>query len=289
MIHWDKPRKGPSKLQSIPANAYNRGEITEPCYPESPNETAAVFWTHQNLADFRENPNHLRDQQVPKKNSRFWIYPWNWNLPKGCPWILCLQENVSKCPFLSEFFLTFHGGSCDTWSVLWFRTRFQNPDNQPADSTITPNKKVEQSWFCSCRSNHYGWRDVCSPQLDAKSLRFVQPIIQEFVKYRFIFSELPHWIVLFSGFLQPFIPLFCLAALHNPRNPEFEKQFAWYGWWKKSGIHQLRLVVYPTIYKVLYIPGGCLGFLPSTVVMREMLTISINPKKIRSGTTSSTC
>ena len=24
--------------------------------------------------------------------------------------------------------------------------------------------------------------------------------------------------------------------------------------------------VYPTIYKVLYIPGGCLGFLPSTVV-----------------------
>ena len=26
---------------------------------------------------------------------------------------------------------------------------------------------------------------------------------------------------------------------------------------------QLRLVVYPMIYKVLYIPGGCLGFLPS--------------------------
>ena len=25
--------------------------------------------------------------------------------------------------------------------------------------------------------------------------------------------------------------------------------------------HQLRLVVYPIIYKVLYIPGGCLGFL----------------------------
>ena len=30
-------------------------------------------------------------------------------------------------------------------------------------------------------------------------------------------------------------------------------------------LHQLRLVVYPTIYKVLYIPGGA-GFLPSTVV-----------------------
>ena len=30
-------------------------------------------------------------------------------------------------------------------------------------------------------------------------------------------------------------------------------------------LHQLRLVVYPIIYKVLYIPGGCLGFRPSTV------------------------
>ncbi len=29
--------------------------------------------------------------------------------------------------------------------------------------------------------------------------------------------------------------------------------------------NQLRLVVYPIIYKILYIPGGCLGFLPSTV------------------------
>ena len=29
-------------------------------------------------------------------------------------------------------------------------------------------------------------------------------------------------------------------------------------------LHQLRLVVYPMIYKVLYIPGGCLVFLPST-------------------------
>ena len=29
-------------------------------------------------------------------------------------------------------------------------------------------------------------------------------------------------------------------------------------------LHQLRLVVYPITYKVLYIPGGA-GFLPSTV------------------------
>ena len=32
---------------------------------------------------------------------------------------------------------------------------------------------------------------------------------------------------------------------------------------------QLRLVVYPTIYKVLYIPGGCWGFLPSTVAPKS--------------------
>ena len=34
---------------------------------------------------------------------------------------------------------------------------------------------------------------------------------------------------------------------------------------QKSGDHQLRLVVYPMIYKLLYIPDGA-GFLPSTVV-----------------------
>ncbi len=33
----------------------------------------------------------------------------------------------------------------------------------------------------------------------------------------------------------------------------------------KSGDHQLRLVVYPSIYRVSYIPGGCLRFQPSTV------------------------
>jgi len=34
---------------------------------------------------------------------------------------------------------------------------------------------------------------------------------------------------------------------------------------KKSGVHHLRLVVYPVIYRVLYIPCGG-GFLPSTVL-----------------------
>ena len=36
---------------------------------------------------------------------------------------------------------------------------------------------------------------------------------------------------------------------------------------QKSGVHQLRLVVYPIIYKVLCIPG--VGFLPSTVFLKK--------------------
>ena len=35
-------------------------------------------------------------------------------------------------------------------------------------------------------------------------------------------------------------------------------------------LHQLRLVVFPIIYRVLYIPGGCLGFLPSTVSLTSL-------------------
>ena len=34
-------------------------------------------------------------------------------------------------------------------------------------------------------------------------------------------------------------------------------------------LHQLRLVVFPIIYRVLYIPGGA-GFLPSTVYSRKL-------------------
>ena len=30
-------------------------------------------------------------------------------------------------------------------------------------------------------------------------------------------------------------------------------------------LHHLIGIVYPSIYRGLYIPGGCLGFLPSTV------------------------
>ena len=37
-----------------------------------------------------------------------------------------------------------------------------------------------------------------------------------------------------------------------------------YCWWKKSGLTSW-YGKYPIIYRVSYIPGGCLGFLPSTV------------------------
>ena len=37
-------------------------------------------------------------------------------------------------------------------------------------------------------------------------------------------------------------------------------------------LHQVRLVVYPIIYRVLYILGGA-GFLPSTVFPRELFLV----------------
>ena len=46
---------------------------------------------------------------------------------------------------------------------------------------------------------------------------------------------------------------------------------------QKSCDHQLRLVVYPIFYRVLYIPGGCLGFLPSTVSLNLIHRIVAMP------------
>ena len=55
----------------------------------------------------------------------------------------------------------------------------------------------------------------------------------------------------------------------NSSNPNRKKtqneEWKQYCWWFRNPANQLRLVVYPIIYKVLYIPGGCLGFRPSTV------------------------
>ena len=57
-----------------------------------------------------------------------------------------------------------------------------------------------------------------------------------------------------------------VKSLESHKAPIKQKQrlILTYCWWRKSGEHQLRLVVYPIIYRVLYIPGGA-GFLPSTV------------------------
>ena len=40
-----------------------------------------------------------------------------------------------------------------------------------------------------------------------------------------------------------------------------------YCWWFRTPANQLRLVVSPIIYRLSYICGGCLGFLPSTVIV----------------------
>ena len=40
-----------------------------------------------------------------------------------------------------------------------------------------------------------------------------------------------------------------------------KRQGSLYCWWFRNPANQLRLVVYPSIWRVLYIPGGCLGFL----------------------------
>ena len=65
------------------------------------------------------------------------------------------------------------------------------------------------------------------------------------------------------------------ALLSDALNPSIQPLFWSQEWSKEETVHtvdgwnpanQLRLVVYPIIYKVLTIPGGCLGFLPSTVV-----------------------
>ena len=39
----------------------------------------------------------------------------------------------------------------------------------------------------------------------------------------------------------------------------------------QADVHQLSLVVYPVIYRVVYIPGGCLGFLSSTVFQEDSI------------------
>ena len=44
-------------------------------------------------------------------------------------------------------------------------------------------------------------------------------------------------------------------------------------------LHQCRLVFYPIIYRVLYIPGGCLGFLLS--IVNSITPLIGNPYKVK--------
>ena len=65
------------------------------------------------------------------------------------------------------------------------------------------------------------------------------------------------------GYFQGLVVGTCEQTANRVRLPVL-----WYCWWFRNPANQLRLVVYTSlyIYKVLYIPGGCLGFLPSTVL-----------------------
>ena len=49
---------------------------------------------------------------------------------------------------------------------------------------------------------------------------------------------------------------------------------------QKSAYHHLRLAVHPILYRVFYIPGGCLGFLPWTALIIDTIT-SIFASKVR--------
>ena len=45
---------------------------------------------------------------------------------------------------------------------------------------------------------------------------------------------------------------------------------------QKSGKNQLRLVAYPIIYRVFYIPGGCLGFLNHQQFLKNFKSMEIH-------------
>ena len=55
----------------------------------------------------------------------------------------------------------------------------------------------------------------------------------------------------------------------NYQSPTVCTSWGWNCWWLKSGVHQLRLVLYPIILRVSYIPGGA-GFQPSTESTQEI-------------------
>ncbi len=62
-----------------------------------------------------------------------------------------------------------------------------------------------------------------------------------------------------------------------------------YCWWFRNPANQLRLVVYPMVYRVLYIPGGCLAFDPSTVHPFGVRWNLVNSCKSRVDVSPSAC
>ena len=60
-------------------------------------------------------------------------------------------------------------------------------------------------------------------------------------------------------------PLKSTVSLAKIAGDCFKCDFLSYCRWFRFLDHQLRFAVYPIIYRVLQVPGGCLGFLPSTV------------------------
>ena len=66
---------------------------------------------------------------------------------------------------------------------------------------------------------------------------------------------LPNLVLWLYSFMDPYLRKYC--------------------WWKKSCTSWYGK--YPIIYKVLYIPGGCLGFLPSTVVCPDWGNVPFFP------------
>ena len=67
----------------------------------------------------------------------------------------------------------------------------------------------------------------------------------------------------------PFCPrqVICKVLMQKTKHRRLTSQLVVPLMVQKSGDHQLRLVVYPIIYRVSYIPGGA-GFLRSTVLLK---------------------
>ena len=74
-----------------------------------------------------------------------------------------------------------------------------------------------------------------------------------------------------------FFPEHQLTSIHiascRCKNPKMTNSYCW---WFRNPAHQLRLVVHPVIYRVLFMPGGA-GFLPSTVLIHLIDITDHNP------------